>query len=76
MICPYCNVEYETHAPCFCHPAPQAVAAAPETGKPALKEERLPPTGLDNPFWKPEVTLPSTLSPAPVPPRGRPGFSV
>ncbi len=75
MICPYCNVEYETHAPCFCHPAPQAVAAAPESEKPALNEERLPPTGLDNPFWKPEVALPSTLTPAPAP-RGRPGFSV
>ena len=76
MICPYCNVEYETHAPCFCHPAPQTLAAAPQVEKPAVPEERLPPTGLDNPFWKPDVTLPPALSSTPAPPRGRPGFSV
>ena len=74
MICPHCNVEYESDAPCFCHPAPQVVAAAPQVEKPAIPEDRLAPTGLDNPFWKPEV-VPPAVSATPVPPRVRPGFS-
>jgi len=76
MICPYCNVEYEAHAPCFCHPAPQALAVAPEMGKPVVAEEHLPPSGLENPFWKPEVDLPPALSPTASPARRRPGLSV
>lgn len=75
MICPYCNVEYEAHAPCFCHPAPRMMAAAPEVEKPVVPEERLPPTGLDNPFWKPEVVSPA-LSSTPTPRPQRPGISV
>lgn len=75
MFCPYCNLEYETHEPCFCHPAPLNLAA-PEVEKPKVAEERLPPTGLDNPFWKPEVELPPTISSTPAPRPGRPGLSV
>ena len=75
MFCPYCNVEYETHAPCFCHPVPLTMAA-PEVEKPVVPEERLPPTGLDNPFWKPEVSVPPALSSTPPQPRTRPGVSV
>ena len=75
MFCPYCHIEYETHSPCFCHPAPQRMAAAPEVEKPVVPEERLPPTGLDNPFWKPEAPPPGLASTPPRPP-ARPGVSV
>ena len=74
MICPHCHVEYEGDASCFCHPAPQMVAAAMEVAKPAIPEDRLAPTGLNNPFWKPEA-VPPAVSATQALRRGRPGFS-
>lgn len=73
MFCPFCQTEYNAEDPCFCHPAPQQVVAAPEAemrvALPSVPKPLEPPAGLDNPFWSPEVTIPAAIPRAPNPKR-------
>jgi hypothetical protein len=55
-------MEYTFEDPCFCQPATKATR--PENKPPVLQplaEERQVPTGLDNPFWKPERSADTPL---------------
>ena len=73
MFCPFCQTEYNAEDPCFCHPAPQQVVAAPEAkmsvALPSVPKPLEPPTGLDNPFWRPEAADPAAIRQAPSPKR-------
>ncbi len=61
MFCPFCHTEYEAEAPCFCHPTPRGVVAVPQQEEPVPGICEQPPVGLDNPFWKPDLTIPVGL---------------
>jgi len=70
MICPYCHVEYTVEHPCFCQPSasparPEASAAAAGSRCEEERWQALSPTGLDNPFWKPDGAI-AGLRPARV----------
>ncbi|MBZ5646366.1 MAG: hypothetical protein LAN37_03980 [Acidobacteriia bacterium] len=65
MFCPFCHTDYDDDAPCFCHPPSQRNAAASDAKRivalPDVPKPPEPPAGLDNPFWRPEATMPVAI---------------